>query len=239
MRRAWPWVVLACSVPCFADSAPDARNALEEAKAAVIAHVQQSEEFKQAAVEERTAAEELAKARQSGTPQQKLDASSKWTKARDRAKALTDKAVREDKRVKEAQARLNEIIAQLEAETKAAREAQAKLEKRELDIREALRRPIGKLELGSMGRLEQAIRVLQVIGKDTALVEYGSATIMLKNINTTGMVDGQRIKATDVFLVADTTSYNTVVGATKTVFVLVPVTEDQLRKAREQVDAAK
>lgn len=73
--------------------------------------------------------------------------------------------------------------------------------------------------IGQIGPLP-SFEVMQILGPNEMLASIDSSVFKLRNISTADMADGQRIRPPDFFLVRTTDTYNTVAGATKTVYVL-------------------
>ena len=74
-------------------------------------------------------------------------------------------------------------------------------------------------QIGQIGPLPP-IRVVQVLGPAEMLASIESGVFKLKGSSTADVADGQTIRLTDFFFVRDTERYDTVVGSTKTVYVL-------------------
>lgn len=73
--------------------------------------------------------------------------------------------------------------------------------------------------IGQIGPLP-AFKVMQVLGPNEMLASIGSSVFKLCDVSTADMADGQTIRPTDFFLVRTTDTYDTVAGATNTVYVL-------------------
>lgn len=97
---------------------------------------------------------------------------------------------------------------------------------------------ITKLSVGSIGRLHYdaansphfpSAEVLQIIDARNMLVQtrwsVGSSwkTMWLRDVPTTGIVTGNRVSFPKLIHVAETRTYDTVLGGTKTVFVVEPI----------------
>lgn len=77
-----------------------------------------------------------------------------------------------------------------------------------------------KLSVGAIGEFAKAIHVNQVIDLSTVLATYNGKTIMLTDVLTTRVVDGDRITPSGIYEVTGTTQYTTVVGALSTVYLV-------------------
>ncbi len=75
--------------------------------------------------------------------------------------------------------------------------------------------------IGQIGPLP-ALDVRQVLGPQTMLASIDYQMFQLREYSTADVADGQTITVKGFFLVQETTSYDTVAGSTKTVYVLVP-----------------
>lgn len=71
------------------------------------------------------------------------------------------------------------------------------------------------------GRRELLVKIQQVVDADNVIVSYGQEWLWLK-IPTAGFVDGRTLTLDKTMEVTGTRRYSTVVGGSKTVFVLVP-----------------
>jgi hypothetical protein len=74
---------------------------------------------------------------------------------------------------------------------------------------------------GQIGPLP-SFKVLQVQGPNEMLVSVESFIFKLRNMSTADVADDQILRSTNFFLVSTTETYNTVAGATNTVYVLEP-----------------
>lgn len=94
---------------------------------------------------------------------------------------------------------------------------------------------LSNIRVGDFGDLGP-FTVQQVID-DGALVhapsdEFGESAVLLIGINTGGMVDGKTYSWSSPFRVSGTTRYTTVLGGTRTVFVLKPVSSQRIENYR-------
>lgn len=76
------------------------------------------------------------------------------------------------------------------------------------------------LRVGAMGQVTYNFIAQQVIGPDVLLCTLGDEFVFVEGINTTGMTNGNRFSIDDLMTVKGTRTYRTVLGASKTVFVL-------------------
>lgn len=82
---------------------------------------------------------------------------------------------------------------------------------------------MGRLQVGAVGTVT-GLQIMQVIDNSTTLCMFSDSlqTVLVRGYNTSGDVDGQRIEL-PLARVTGTTQYTSVLGATKTVFVLEAV----------------
>lgn len=85
----------------------------------------------------------------------------------------------------------------------------------------------GKPSVGDIGRIWTGVRVAQVIDKSHARVSYGGerdndTTVWISGTDTTDFADDATIKLDYVWEVTGTKTYTTVLGSSKTIFVLEP-----------------
>ena len=73
--------------------------------------------------------------------------------------------------------------------------------------------------IGRIGPLP-SFEVIQVLGPNEMLASIDSSVFKLRGVSTADVADGQSIRPTDFFSVRTTETYDTVAGATKTVYVL-------------------
>ena len=73
--------------------------------------------------------------------------------------------------------------------------------------------------IGRIGPLP-SFEVIQVLGPNEMLASIDSSVFKLRGVSTADVADGQSIRRTDFFSVRTTETYDTVAGATKTVYVL-------------------
>jgi hypothetical protein len=79
-----------------------------------------------------------------------------------------------------------------------------------------------RLELGRIGTIGE-VRVMQVMGEGAMRVKYGDRSFILREVETTGVVDDAVISPDGFFLVSGTEQFMTVMGATATEFTVKPV----------------
>jgi hypothetical protein len=97
---------------------------------------------------------------------------------------------------------------------------------------------------GSYGTLYGGrVIVAQVIDKQQMLVDvrHGERTrVLLSGFATAGLTDGtDGIKIPGLVIVDGTTTYNTAIGGTKTVFLVKPLSLDSLKLSKEEIAALK
>lgn len=73
--------------------------------------------------------------------------------------------------------------------------------------------------IGQIGPLPP-LKVMQVLGPNEMLASIGRSVFKLRDVSTADMADGQTIRPTAFFFVRTTDTYDTVAGATNTVYVL-------------------
>ncbi|HEV7301624.1 MAG TPA: hypothetical protein VGN72_19825 [Tepidisphaeraceae bacterium] len=78
------------------------------------------------------------------------------------------------------------------------------------------------MSIGDVGRLPSETRIVQVIDRMRTLLSLDGKIVMLDVYPTTGLTDDSDFASADPFQVTGTTQYETVMGSTRTVFVLTP-----------------
>lgn len=74
------------------------------------------------------------------------------------------------------------------------------------------------------------VTIRQIIDSRNALVEIDEESFWLKGFGLGDLVDGKKIILTEAIYVSGTRQYTTILGASRTVLVLEPLTEEMLRK---------
>jgi hypothetical protein len=80
-------------------------------------------------------------------------------------------------------------------------------------------------------------QVFQVVGKKDVLIKGDGVTFRLQGYPTEKMVEGKSVDLPGYFKVTGNNTYETSTGATKTVLVIEPVTEDEKRKIENAAQA--
>lgn len=207
-----------------------AEKGLEAARRNAIERWEASEDGKKLRTEFVYRRQLLEEARASGTPQQRLDASAAYNKARIAFEKASDAAVVTqevaDTRVVVGRAKM--AIAEAENYNQQIRDVQQLAERLKAAKFNKDLTPYD-FELGAVGfvRLIWRFRVVSVISDDEVLVsavnvEKNDITVIVKGVSTKGMVDGAEFRFGQRVKVTRTRKYQSVSGE-RTVFEIAPV----------------
>ena len=112
--------------------------------------------------------------------------------------------------------------------------------------------PLILVKLGSVGVLRMSTELRQRIGDGTALVEVNAFTnnwdlnswtpervfskelMIMRGMDFSAFVDGKSFTTDQVFQITGTTTYNTALGGTKTVYVIQPIDDATKRRIEER-----
>lgn len=250
------YLELSAAIDAAGKAVAGAEMQLKEATASVVGRIRASTEYKAAKAKVDAAEEKLMKARLSGTPQQKLDASSEWNKARQAFEAIEPSALDSDKAIADAKAALatstnrhadaKRAFAKRKAEADRA-EASIELKRWLSELPEAERRfvlrtaeeaaaganpLIESLNANSAGVLKYRIRIIQIVDGQNCLASYARQTVWLVT-PTAGKVDDEWLPEGLPVVVDGTRKYDTAAGSTSTVLLVKSVNLDVITKTRK------
>jgi hypothetical protein len=78
-------------------------------------------------------------------------------------------------------------------------------------------------KVGIIARMITPARIVQVMEDDCLVIKRYDSSLILRGVETDGLADGQYIKVSAPVKITGTESFETVLGARKTLFVLEPV----------------
>lgn len=91
-----------------------------------------------------------------------------------------------------------------------------------------------QLRVGLAGKLPFYVKIVQIVDESNARISYGPEQAWLKGFSTKNMVDDKFIKIDDWVEIRETKQYKTILGGSKTVFVIEPETEAHKEKRVKQ-----
>ena len=89
-----------------------------------------------------------------------------------------------------------------------------------------------RLQIGSAGRntsygwTGSRVTVRQVIDAENVLVDWGKTSLWVGRMSTENLVDGKKLRLPGIFRYAGTKQYQTVIGGTKTVYLIEKVGDE-------------
>jgi hypothetical protein len=83
------------------------------------------------------------------------------------------------------------------------------------------------------GNIDNSIEVNQITGKSRFIGRIGKATFIFDGFDTSKFSDGQLVSLQQVVKIVETETYATVIGATKTVYKIVPLNDQEQASINE------
>jgi len=110
----------------------------------------------------------------------------------------------------------------LEAAKQALKDFEAGTDSPEVMLWKAGSGPIGHLEVGAWGTLEDGAKVFQVVGPKDIILQLGERKLWLHGVSSATVVDDQAIRYDSEIIVTKTKTYDTAMGSTMTCFYAEP-----------------
>lgn len=89
---------------------------------------------------------------------------------------------------------------------------------------------IDPIKTDTIGYLKTSVKVLQVIDDDTVLGDVGETGVLLKGFDASTLAEGKSVRLPGVVEVRQTKKYTTVLGSTRTVYMIEPFDVDRANK---------